>query len=1067
MVQNRYVRDGSPDGWATLAADYAARGGLDDAFLRTASAAGIGLVSVGADGTVWWSDEAYRLHGRPRWRRVRTLGDLAWGLKDPAAVRAAYSRLLTDADVDLHYSALGERGEHRDLALLALDRGVAAVHRADAATPPSSMKVPLVAKSATIPPTIDGAQEYAAPAPEERAAAPSAAAGSTATVGAEVSADTDHHELAAAVLSSSPDLVLLYDLDTNHVVSMAGNVAWASDLVDHLASGGAIRDSVHPDDLPALQQARVDFAHLVDGEVRHIDARFVDGEGWSWYEIRASAFRRHRSGALREAVLLVRDVHERVEANLRLAASERAFRELFEASPVGLAVLDDHGRFADVNDSFCRLAGRTRTGIRDTSYVALLHPQDRAAAEISRARRLADGGTSGPTDRRLVRADGSVIWVRVRTSDLELGGDLRTLVSLEDVTASKATEDQLRHDALHDELTGLPNRRLLLDRLERAIARSHRSGSRLAVFFIDLDDLKRVNDNHPWKHRAGDVLLTSMASSLREAMREADTLGRLGGDEFVAICEDLPDDATVNDIAERILLAATKPLVIGQENITPGASVGVAVTGDEDETADALIRRADSAMFTAKSAGGSRIAYADATTSPPSLALDLSGALVRGELAQHYQPVVSLSTGAAIGVMSVVRWREGERDGVDDVRELLETSSAAVPVVQWSIQRAVDDVRMVAPTRVDHVSVWLPIPARAALSSATRAAVLAAVHGPDGSLDIDTAPSLVLDVHERDVTSLTRRLGLHEQLDELLESGPLALGVDHFTASKVPLGLLQQLAAASISLDALLLTDAARNPGTAEVVHALVTAAAALGVVSIAMDVESQDQLDLARQLGVHAAYGDLLGPPAPLEDYSDLLHGGRLALPAPVPLPLDDDEFAGDEPAIVEEYGDPADPSVHDDQGLPDEHVVSDEAWAALLATHLGQDARGLEAHGDVDLAPTRTPEPTIRVVPSPAETSTPEPEPEPVDVPVTAELVTTEPVIDQPVIDQPVIQQPAPVIGGIGDDLAASMGYEWLGASAEYRAETPTWTSLTANYPAASDSPVWDALLREPGQS
>ena len=154
MVQNRFVRDGSPDGWATLAADYAARGGLDDAFLRTASAAGIGLVSVGADGTVWWSDEAYRLHGRPRWRRVRTLGDLAWGLKDPAAVRAAYSRLLTDADVDLHYSALGERGEHRDLALLALDRGVAAVHRADAATPPSSMKVPLVAKSATIIPIM-------------------------------------------------------------------------------------------------------------------------------------------------------------------------------------------------------------------------------------------------------------------------------------------------------------------------------------------------------------------------------------------------------------------------------------------------------------------------------------------------------------------------------------------------------------------------------------------------------------------------------------------------------------------------------------------------------------------------------------------------------------------------------------------------------------------------------------------------------------------------------------------------------------------------------------------------
>ena len=1129
------MRDGSPGWLATVAADYAARGGLDDALVHAATGAEVGLVTVDADGGVWWSDEAYRLHGRPRWRRVRTLDDLDWGLDDAEMVRRTYVRALDDPDVEVRYTAVGERGEKRELVLLALDRGVAVVHRAGALTltePPA----PRAPRTVVDVRTTEEQQQEAAEARSrlrkaseaEDATAQAAAPATPEVLEAEAleapeaptPGDDAGLDLASAVLKASPDLVLLYDLDTNHIVSMAGNEEDAAELVAHLASGGKIRDKVHPDDLSTLLQIRQDYASLADGEVRHIDARFAAGEGWQWLEIRASAFRRHRDGSLREAVLLVRDVNERVEAALHLAESERAFREVFDASPVGLAVLDGHGRFTDVNDAFCRLAGRTRDAILDTSYVALLHPQDRAAAEISRARRLSDAPPSAPADRRLVRADGTVMWVRVRSSDIDVADTTRTLLSFEDVSGAKETEDQLRHDALHDELTGLPNRRLLMDRLARAMVRARRSGTRLAVYFIDLDDLKKVNDTHPWKHRAGDVLLSTTASTVRQTLREADTLGRLGGDEFIAICEDVPDDDTVDEIGERILLAATRSQTIGTETITPGASVGVAVTTDGDETADALLRRADSAMYRAKAEGGSRVSRSDDVARPSTLSVDLASALARGELTQHYQPIVSLSTGAVLGVTTVLRWRDAERGLLPhaEVRSALESSSASTPVVHWSIANAIADVRTVAPTRVEHVSVWLPIPARAALAASTRDAVIAAIRGADRSEDVDSSPSLVLDVHERDFPSLTRRLGPHEQLDDLLEAGPLALGVDHFTASTVPLGMLQQLSAASVSIDPLLLADAARNPSTAEVVHALVTAASALGVVSIAMDIESQDQLDLARALGVHAAYGDLIGPPAPLDTYSDLLHGGRVLLPTvgeewdAVPAVVEEPETdvveaETPEPEPVAD-AEPKDASPFR-PGPPVEDAprdVSDDAWAALIAGSLGQSGRRqdpapeqvapephLVAETEIEAAPVAVPAPVVDVAPAPA------PVAEPVRVVEAVPVVEPMPVVEvPPVIEAPAVAAqapgsetwplpgtplPAPSVApaapapqapsrfaDVGESLAAELGYPWASpsataaaeAAAAYRTESPVWDALAPQYPEPSESPVWDALLR-----
>ncbi len=913
----------APPSWlSTVAAEYAAHGEIDDALVQAATAAEVGLVRVFPDGGVWWSDEAYRLHGRPRWVRVRSLGDLAWGLSPGTAsrVRRAYTDSLRDPDVDLRYTATGEHGPDRDLVLRALDHGVVVVHRAapggaaDPAARPADVvdiregqpdPAPSTGTESAGTDEVDADEAGTDEAGTDEAGTDEVETDLVTDAVVEESTDDSPAEphratgqsLAQAVLEATPDLVLLYDLGSRRVLTMAGNDAESAQIVEHMRTTTAMRDDVHPDDYTALVGWRDELHSLEPGEVRHRDVRFRFGGEWRWREIRASEFRRDEGGGTAEVVLVVRDVHERVEAGRRIAESECAFREVFDASPVGLAVLDAHGRFTDVNDAFCLLAGRTREAVLATVYEALLHPEDRAAAVISRARNQTQGAAHTAAERRLTRADGASIWVRVRTSEIDYGDAVRTLVSIEDVTASKATEDQLRHDALHDELTGLPNRRLLIDRLERALTRSRRGGARLAVYFIDLDDLKRVNDTHPWSHRAGDILLTSTAAAVRDTLREADTLGRLGGDEFVAICEDVGDDSTITDLGDRILDAVRRPLTIGGETVTAGASIGIAVADDESETAEQLLGRADAAMYAAKTSGGSRVVRSDAPgdESP----VDLLGALARRELRLHYQPVVSLSSGSVLGVATVLKWRHPERGMLPgpEVRAAMGAGASALPVVHWALDRAISDVRTVAPSRVDHVSVWIPVPGRAALAASTRAAVARAIAGPEGTLTPESAPSLVLDIHEQDIASLTKRRALHHHLHALLDEGPLALGVERFTADAVPIGTLQLLSAASVSMDPDLLLEAADNEATEELVRSLVAGAGALGVITIAMDVEAQDQLDLARSLGIHAAYGDLIGPPAPLDTYSDLLHGGRMTLPetvgGPVAAPLG--------PAVVE----------------------------------------------------------------------------------------------------------------------------------------------------------------------
>lgn len=489
------------------------------------------------------------------------------------------------------------------------------------------------------------------------------------------------------------------------------------------------------------------------------------------------------------------------------------------------------------------------------------------------ARVLRDEASVRGVEYGLTRPDGSRVMLSVNAEPLTDADGALTGVeaSIRDVTEEKEFQAQLEERALHDYLTGLPNRALFRDRLGHALDRARRGDESLAVLFVDLKRFKLVNDS--LGHEAGDQVLREVAARLQGAVRGPDTVARIGGDEFVVLLEDVEDEAGAVEVADRLVEVFETPIPVEDRDVSMEASVGVIVHGgDSDEQMDGseLVRRADAAMYRAKEMPGTRYTVADPAAEPaPSARLEretrLREALEEGGIRTVYQPIYSVGSGEIRGVEALARWRDPELGEVPPGTfiPIAEETGLIIRLGEQQLERACSQLLedgFVPPGSDRPPRLHVNLSARQLddpdVVKRTRR-ILEATGFPPGRLCLEITESAAM-----------RQPETVERLKEL----GVDLAIDDFGTRYSTLSQVRRLQVDALKIDRTFVDGLPDDEKDRAIVETVVTLGRALGLTVVAEGIETGDQLEAIGSLGCDEAQGFHLARPCPPDELREIL---------------------------------------------------------------------------------------------------------------------------------------------------------------------------------------------------
>jgi diguanylate cyclase (GGDEF)-like protein/PAS domain S-box-containing protein len=535
---------------------------------------------------------------------------------------------------------------------------------------------------------------------------------------------------------------------------------------------------------------------------------------------------------------------------------EARIARLFEMTSDLLATISREGRFTLLNPAWEQLLGWTREELQSRPIQDFMHPDD-----VEQTLAVLASGPERPAQlehftNRYRHRDGSWRWLMWST---RCDGDT-WYAAAKDVTDRMWLERQ----ALHDPLTRLPNRLLLMDRARQALARLHRSDGVVAMLFVDLDRFKAVNDN--LGHDAGDQLLIAISERLAELMRDSDTVARLGGDEFVILAEDIDSAGEAMALAERVLDALELPVALGSAEVAMLASVGVAVAHGADTDPEGMLREADVAMYRAKAAEGRRLKLFDESlrqelSTRMEIESRLRHALPRHELVLAYQPIMPLAGGFAVGVEALVRWRPDGAElpaGAEMLPGMFlpraKESELIVQIGNWVLHTACAQAEV---WRRNGVSIPISVNV-----SARELTELDLVERVREELAYCRLPgrALCLEVSEESVQRDPERA--RAALKDLKRLG-VSIALDNFGSGEASLRLPRKLPLDILKLDRALVQSFERDKERRAAFAATIALAKEARLTAIAVGIETNRQLALVRELDCTMGQGFLLHSPA------------------------------------------------------------------------------------------------------------------------------------------------------------------------------------------------------------
>lgn len=664
----------------------------------------------------------------------------------------------------------------------------------------------------------------------------------------------------------------LYDADLERgTVRLEGAAAAMLGLADSEA-GVRLHDwraRIHPEDRERLAASPTPATEGAESLLEQ-EYRVRAGEGWLWVLDRARVYARDAAGRPRAIAGTLMEITARKAAEERLRQAAR----VFESTTEGVMVTDLEGAIVAVNRAFSSITGYDEAEVLGRNPRLLQSGRHDREFYLGLWRALHERGQwRGEVWNR--RKNGEVFpeWLTISAVTDAAGATSHYVAVFSDITAIKQSQEKLDFLAHHDALTGLPNRLLLNDRLEHAVARARREAGSLALLFLDLDGFKGVNDT--LGHAVGDRLLVAVAERMRARLRASDTLARLGGDEFLVLIEAEPQPSDAATVAGALLALLGAPFTIGDHELYISASIGVSFHPADGADGGTLLRNADLAMYRAKAAGRNTFQFytpemTDRARERHALENALRGALKRGELSVHFQPQVEIASGALVGMEALARWMHPRLGLVSPARfiPVAEEIGIVAEIGDWVLEQACAQLAawrargLLVPVMSVNVSVQQL--ERDSLTEALGRVLSRNALAP-GDLELEVTESMLMAGSRRSQRAMTEisRLGVR-------------LAVDDFGTGYSSLGRLSRMPIDRLKIDGSFVRDIGRDGKDEAIARAIIGLGQDLGLEVVAEGVERPEQAAFLDREGCRYAQGYLFGRPAAPQALEEALRSVR-----------------------------------------------------------------------------------------------------------------------------------------------------------------------------------------------